>query len=77
MRCNVYAVAAEMFPDCEFECDTEESSGDWGRLETVGDVFKCLECDEWLTVSEREPRMDFCRNCIDEIDGNDDDEFID
>jgi hypothetical protein len=35
-------------------------------LEKYAKIFKCIECNHWISIDERSGDSDFCQQCIDE-----------
>jgi len=63
---NVYRVAERMGEGVVINDD------DFDRLEKLGGVFKCEECNRWKSLSEKDRSVDcMCVECVDEIDGDD------
>lgn len=43
---------------------------DWARLEAIGGIFKCDECNQWLPVSAKcaDVGDSLCEECVNGID---------
>lgn len=52
---NAYTEASSLF-------HKELTDEDFKRLENIGQMFKCEECDEWLTVDQKDSD-DLCISC--------------
>lgn len=63
---NIYLVAKTMFPKVKI------TDADWERLEKIGKIFKCEECNLWRGMSLKVPHLiSTCVECDEEDDGED------
>lgn len=55
--------------------DKDYGDEDWDLIKSVGNIFKCEECNTWQPISEKCGwRDDMCKECDDEQRGDEDDE---
>lgn len=55
---NVYTACAHLF-----NVDFQEAQ--WKRLEKIGGLFKCEDCEQWQSLSKRDKEIDYaCTDCI-------------
>lgn len=66
---NIFRAAERMFPGRKFR------DKDWDRLERIGKVFKCDECNEFLTTDCKAVGFESCcESCAGEQSEDYDDE---
>jgi hypothetical protein len=66
---NVYTIVEEKY-------GVEFTDDDWDKLEKKGGVFKCENCNQWLTTFEEDPGIPgICTSCTDMMSENDEDDL--
>lgn len=60
---NVYRLVERHYKGAEFDDD------DFDRLEKLGGVFRCEECNRWMSTGEKDASVDcMCVECVNELD---------